>query len=599
MHQRMLSWGKQIGVFLSLLLISTSALALSFIITPKTNTQLPTTVTTTAIAYYTVVNNTTTQRSGNYVSSLPEQVTQTTSGGTYNDTCGSTFTLAAHGQTGDSCTLQLAITGAVANPNAHPLFVCISGGKSCNGTNYPLDVSQTSQSTLTSLAITPLSATTHVASTQQYTATGTYSDNLTANISADVAWTSSNSAAATIDINGLATALAVGSTSISATESGITSNSAAMAVDNPLVSIAITPTSATISPSSTQQFTATGTYADAATLDLSSVVTWHSSNTSAATIDSNGLATGVAAGSTSINASLNPISSDTATLTVASYAYVANHNNNTVSYCLINNDGTFSDCATASSGFNSPSGIVLNSAHTFAYISNYSEQGTVSYCSVNSDGTFSNCASTGSGFEFNTKLALNPAGTKLYVANSGPNNVTFCTVNQNNGSLSDCNTTPTNPTGLRTPQGIVINADNSFAYIANQYNPGYITLCTVNQETFALESCHATAVLINSTSITLNPAGSLAYVTTSSPNNVYYCTVNQTTGELSDCTSTGTGISFPYGISINSAGTMAYIANTGTDNITRCTIDGSGALSSCGPTPIGGYFPGAYDVTVR
>jgi hypothetical protein len=64
----------------------------------------------------------------------------------------------------------------------------------------------------------------------------------------------------------------------------------------------VTPSSPTIQTGATQQFTATGTYSDSSTQNITNQVTWTSSNTSVATINAAGLATGVAAGSTTISA---------------------------------------------------------------------------------------------------------------------------------------------------------------------------------------------------------------------------------------------------------------------------------------------------------
>ena len=55
-----------------------------------------------------------------------------------------------------------------------------------------------------------------------------------------------------------------------------------------LVSIAVTPANASIAKGTTQQFTATGTYSDSSTQNLTSSVTWTSSNTTVATITSGG-----------------------------------------------------------------------------------------------------------------------------------------------------------------------------------------------------------------------------------------------------------------------------------------------------------------------
>lgn len=133
------------ALFLPLIFFNTCCNALPFTILPKTGTQLPTTVNpgATTTAYYTVFNNTATQRNNNYIKFLPPNVSQVTSGGTYSDTCSATFNLAAKGNTGASCTLQLTISGAVngnaANPSNH-LFACFPGGKTCSGTEYPLNV---------------------------------------------------------------------------------------------------------------------------------------------------------------------------------------------------------------------------------------------------------------------------------------------------------------------------------------------------------------------------------------------------------------------------------------------------------------------------
>lgn len=74
-----------------------------------------------------------------------------------------------------------------------------------------------SGATLSSIAVTPANPAVLVGATQQFTATGTYSDNTTADITATVTWSSSDTAKATITSAGLATAVAAGSPIITAT----------------------------------------------------------------------------------------------------------------------------------------------------------------------------------------------------------------------------------------------------------------------------------------------------------------------------------------------------------------------------------------------
>jgi len=167
---------------------------------------------------------------------------------------------------------------------------------------------------LQSITVMPDTAMIEVDANQQYTATGTYSDASTADITSSVTWESSATAVATIDSVGLATGVGGGSTGITATLGSI-SDTAALTVTLALKSIEVTPETASIPKGLTQQYMATGTYSDASTADITSIVTWESSSIAVATIDSAGLATGVGDGSTDIKATLGLISG-TATLTV-------------------------------------------------------------------------------------------------------------------------------------------------------------------------------------------------------------------------------------------------------------------------------------------
>jgi hypothetical protein len=78
-----------------------------------------------------------------------------------------------------------------------------------------------------------------------------------------------------------------------------------------LTSIAVTPANPTVTVGGTQQFTATGTYSDASTQNLTSQVTWGSSSTGVATVTAGGLATGVATGTATISATLGAVSGST------------------------------------------------------------------------------------------------------------------------------------------------------------------------------------------------------------------------------------------------------------------------------------------------
>jgi hypothetical protein len=272
--------------------------------------------------------------------------------------------------------------------------------------NYWVDVVfvATPPPSLSAIALTPANPSVAGGATQQFTATGTYSDGSTSNLTAQVTWASSLTGVAQINSAGLAAGIAAGSSTISASLSGKTGSTTLTVTPPPLTintvsfpngtvntsysaalngsggtspytwsitlgalptgltlnpstgaisgtptatgtfnftarvadssnpqqaitkalgititttlsSISVTPGNPTIAMGNTQQFTATGTYSDGTTQNLTTQVTWGSSSTTVAQISSAGLATGNSVGTTTISATLAAISGST-TLTV-------------------------------------------------------------------------------------------------------------------------------------------------------------------------------------------------------------------------------------------------------------------------------------------
>ena len=168
---------------------------------------------------------------------------------------------------------------------------------------------------LLSIAIAPTDPTIDVGQTQPFTATGTFSDNSTSDITNQVAWASSDQNVATINSAGLATGVGPGTATIGATQGAI-SGEATLTVNAPqLQSIAISPQNPTTEVGQTQPFTATGTFSDNSTSDITNQVAWASNDQNVATINSAGLATGVGPGAATIGATQGAISDQT-TLTV-------------------------------------------------------------------------------------------------------------------------------------------------------------------------------------------------------------------------------------------------------------------------------------------
>lgn len=82
--------------------------------------------------------------------------------------------------------------------------------------------------------------------------------------------------------------------------------------------------------------------------------------------------------------------------------------------------------------------------------------------------------------------------------------------------------------------------------------------------------------------ITLNSAGTYAFIVNNGNGTVTQCSVNN--GTLSKCANSGvTGLTFPVGITINPADTFAFITNGFDNTITQCSLN-NGTLSNCAKT---------------
>ncbi|MBU0676397.1 MAG: Ig-like domain-containing protein [Proteobacteria bacterium] len=172
--------------------------------------------------------------------------------------------------------------------------------------------------TLSSIAVTPATATVVPGLTKSFVATGTYSDGTTHDISNTVVWSSDNTAVATVlSTTGVATGVSTGSAKITATLGATSGYGTLTVVAATLSSIAVTPATATVVPGLTKSFVATGTYSNGTTHDISNTVVWSSDNTAVATVlSTTGVATGVSTGSAKITATLGT-TSGFGTLTVA------------------------------------------------------------------------------------------------------------------------------------------------------------------------------------------------------------------------------------------------------------------------------------------
>jgi uncharacterized protein YjdB len=172
---------------------------------------------------------------------------------------------------------------------------------------------------LLSIVVSPTTWTANLGGVQAFTAQATYADNSTADVTLSATW--SSNATTIVGISnaagqqGQATALAVGSASVTASLSGVVGTASVTVSSSPLVSIAVAPNPANVVLGLSVPLTATGTYQSGATQDITAQVAWTVIASSVASISNaagtSGQITGVAVGTTTATATLNGISGTT------------------------------------------------------------------------------------------------------------------------------------------------------------------------------------------------------------------------------------------------------------------------------------------------
>jgi len=177
---------------------------------------------------------------------------------------------------------------------------------------------------LTQIVVNPVNPAIPAGLTRKFEALGVYADGTSINISDRVIWTSATPAVATVNGSGNVNAISNGSAVISAAVAGKTGQTTMTVTDAALVSITLSPLAGTAIAGVNVQFSATGVYSNGTSQNLTSIVTWTSSDPVIASFNqdrmaNSGLASALAAGLTTVTANMANISANTTfTITAAS-----------------------------------------------------------------------------------------------------------------------------------------------------------------------------------------------------------------------------------------------------------------------------------------
>ena len=168
----------------------------------------------------------------------------------------------------------------------------------------------TVQPPIASITVSPTISNLNVAWTATLTATARSANGVPI-AGVQFTWSSSNTSIATVSPAGVVTGVAPGNVTISASAGGKTGTAAITVQLAPVNRIVVTPANPSVKVNNTVQLTAT-VYDAQNNVLTGRTVTWNSSNTNRATVNSTGLVTGKATGTATISASSGGKSGSTA-----------------------------------------------------------------------------------------------------------------------------------------------------------------------------------------------------------------------------------------------------------------------------------------------
>lgn len=193
--------------------------------------------------------------------------------------------------TGEATALSAGVTGVTAT------FDGVSG-------RLALTVTAPGTAPLTALRVTPDQSTVELGGKVQLTAEGSYGDGSLGKLNQTAVWASDRPAVARVDGDGLVTAAAIGTATITASEAGLQGASSITVTAKPparITGLSIDPAEITLKQGQALQFRAVAGYSDGSTANLTDVE-WSSGDPKRATISAAGLVTAQGLGQLLISA---------------------------------------------------------------------------------------------------------------------------------------------------------------------------------------------------------------------------------------------------------------------------------------------------------
>ncbi len=495
----------------------------------------------------------------------------------------------------NSCKLALILTLST-------LLALVSCGG--GGGSTPVQTSNPQpQATLASIRVSPSSATLAKGRSQQFTATGQYTDNTSKDLTSIVVWTGSPAGLVSISSGGLARSLGEGQVTITATSSSVSGTAQLLVGPADLVTISINAQSS-MTLGDVSPVSAMAAYSDGSVQDVSSEAQWTSSNPYVVSVSAGSgvnarsssanspqQASGTQVGVAYLSASAGGMTAETKVVVrgYPRFAYVANNLRDSVSGYTVDaatgmlrangyaftTTTAFTDCFTVH-----PSG-------TFGYAVN-SAKATISPLSIAADGSLSRDATLAVRNHPGCVL-ISPSGKFAFIGSVTPDTITAYTIDATSHALTEVQSVPL-PSTPRTP---ALHPTGRFLYVAT--DTGILG--------YAVDSASGMLTAVpgspfpawtNGNYIAIEPGGKFAYVPNPNETRMKVFAVATETGALTEVANAivSTGGINPQVPVFDRGGQFLYVPNeladfgltTGTIGAFR--IDGStGKLTAVAGSP--------------
>lgn len=472
-----------------------------------------------------------------------------------------------------------------------------AAGFSSGGTSVQ-SAAQTAPHVLMAIAVTPANSGVDTGKSVQLTATGLYQDGTSADVTASASFTSSDTTLVVVTAHGFATAGSTAGTAVvTAALSGVAG--ATNLTVRSLASLAVRPGNPLSAPGTTRQFRAIGSFTDGTRRDVTDTVNWSASGTAGTVSNASGsrgrFTVSGSVGQTAVVTATSGGVSNSQTLTVGLFFYVANTDTNTISGYAVNPGSGALTPASGSpfaAGGVYPLGVHVSPSGRLAMVPNR-DSGAVRAFSIDpASGALTPAGASAAVGAQPDWISIDPLERFAYV--TCPNGVYGFTIAAD-GSLSPMAGSPFTNIGVGDT---AVDAGGNYLYMVH-YGPG--KGITGGVSAFAIDpasgrpaeiagSPYATGVS-GADSLTFAGANRL-YVVNSAPTlpSVTAFNVNPATGELALGATTavqgGANTPSPRGIAVDPGGRYVYVADRANNLVESFAVTSNqGALTAVSGSP--------------